>query len=395
MFRTPVLCLGLLVLTSISVASTVRVATFNTSLNRKEAGLLAAELSGPGSGQAERIAAILQRVRPDIVLLNEFDHDADGLALAGFQANYLAIGQQGETPIEYAHHYAGPVNTGVPSGVDFNGDGKLSPGHDSFGWGLFPGQYGMVLLSRFPIDEAQMRTFQLFLWKDLPDARFPVDPVTNEPFYSDEALEVFRLSSKSHWDVPVRVNDRVVHVLASHPTPPVFDGPEDRNGCRNHDEIRFWVDYLSPDRACFIVDDNGRSGGLPEGADFVLLGDLNADPFDGDSVDGIRLLLEHPRVTGDFAPYSDGAVEAANRQRRANDSHQGDPATDTADFSDSGPGNLRADFNLPSRTLTVVDGAVFWPIKSDPTSEWIKASDHRLVWVDLDLEPEGISPEGT
>lgn len=373
--------------TSLSVAATVRIATFNTSLNRKEAGQLATELAQPGSEQAEKIAAILQRVRPDIVLLNEFDHDAEGLALEGFLTHYLAVGQRGEDPIEYGYHFAGPVNTGVASGVDLNGDGELSPGHDTFGWGMFPGQYGMVVLSRFPIDETRIRTFQFLRWKDMPDARLPVDPVTQEPFYSDQALEVFRLSSKSHWDLPIAINGRVIHVLASHPTPPVFDGPEDRNGSRNHDEIRFWVDYLSPDRACYIADDQGGMGGLPEGVDFVLLGDLNADPFDGDSVDGIRMLLEHPRVTGDFAPYSDGAVEAANRQRRANDSHQGDPANDTADFSDSGPGNLRADFCLPSRSLTVTDGAVYWPVRSDPTAEWTKASDHRLVWVDLELEP--------
>jgi hypothetical protein len=227
----------------------------------------------------------------------------------------------------------------------------------------------------------------------MPDARLPVGPVTGEAYYSDEALAVFRLSSKSHWDVPVRVGDRVVHVLASHPTPPVFDGPEDRNGCRNHDEIRLWVDYLTPERAGYLVDDAGQRGGLAEAADFVLVGDLNADPFDGDSVDGIRLLLEHPRVTGDFTPYSDGAVEAANRQRRANDSHQGDPAADTADFSDSNPGNLRADYCLPSRTLEVVDGGVFWPVRSDPAAEWIDASDHRLVWVDIEIAEEKNSPD--
>lgn len=58
-------------------------------------------------------------------------------------------------------------------------------------------------------------------------------------------LAVLRLSSKSHWDLPDYVGDRVVHVLAAHPTPPVFDGPEDRNGLRNADEIRFWADYVA------------------------------------------------------------------------------------------------------------------------------------------------------
>ena len=57
---------------------------------------------------------------------------------------------------------------------------------------------------------------------------------------------MFRLSSKSHWDVPIRIGRETVHFLVSHPTPPVFDGPEDRNGTRNHDEIRFWADYVGP-----------------------------------------------------------------------------------------------------------------------------------------------------
>ena len=44
-----------------------------------------------------------------------------------------------------------------------------------------------------------------------------------------------------------------VHFLVSHPTPPVFDGPEDRNGPRNYDEIRFWADY-SPRTGGYIYD---------------------------------------------------------------------------------------------------------------------------------------------
>jgi len=182
----------------------------------------------------------------------------------------------------------------------------------------------------------------------------------------------------------VQTKDRIIHILASHPTPPVFDGAEHRNARRNHDEIRFWADYLSPDRAGYIVDDAGAVGGLPAEAGFVLLGDLNADPFDGESTDhAVRMLLDHPRIRGDFTPYSEGAVEAANRQRRANDSHVGDSASDTADFSDSGPGNLRTDYVLPASSLGVIDGGVFWPMKSEPASDWIQASDHRLVWVDL------------
>jgi len=370
-----------------SMATPIRVATFNISFHRGKAGQLAEELSVPGSEQPAAVAAILQRVRPDLVFLNEFDFDPGGAALAGFEGNYLQVSQYGEVPITFPFRYASEVNAGVLSGVDLDGDGTITLGSDAFGWGRFSGQYGMAVLSRYPIDVEAIRTFSTFLWKEMPDALLPVDPKSGDSYYSQEALAVFRLSSKSHWDVPIRVNGRSLHLLGSHPTPPVFDGPEDWNGRRNHDEIRFWADYLSPDRAGYICDDAGVRGGLAANARFVVVGDLNADPFDGESVGhAIRMLLEHPRVAGDFTPFSAGALEATRRQRRANDSHQGDPAFDTADFRDSGPGNLRTDYVLPSRSMIIRDGGVFWPTRDEPESGWIKASDHRLVWIDLELE---------
>lgn len=79
----------------------------------------------------------------------------------------------------------------------------------------------MLFLSKYPFRTP--RTFQYFLWKDMPDAYLPRDPTTNESYYAPEVLNVLRLSSKSHWDIPVQVNGQVIHVLQSHPTPPVFD----------------------------------------------------------------------------------------------------------------------------------------------------------------------------
>ncbi len=86
----------------------------------------------------------------------------------------------------------------------------------------------------------------------------------------------------------------------------------------------------------------------------MILGDQNADPLDGDSVDAaIDQLLEHPRIT-DPLPTSAGAVEASALQGGANLTHEGDPKYDTADFNDNpAPGNLRADYVLPSRDLRV------------------------------------------
>jgi hypothetical protein len=249
----------------------------------------------------------------------------------------------------------------------------------------------MAVFSQHPIDYDAIRTFQTFLWKDMPGAMLPDNPLTPEPadWYSPEELAVFRLSSKSHWDVPIEIGRKTVHFLVSHPTPPVFDGPEDRNGTRNFDEIRFWADYIDPDRSGYIYDDAGAPGGLMGGQLFVIAGDQNSDPLDGDSIPGaIQQLIEHDLVNVSFTPSSPGAVEATALQGGANATHRSDPKYDTADFADGAPGNLRADYVLPRDNLKIVDGAVFWPVLADPLSSLtgvfpFPSSDHRLVWIDV------------
>ncbi|MEV0380441.1 endonuclease/exonuclease/phosphatase family protein [Nonomuraea sp. NPDC050643] len=371
-------------------ADRVRFATFNASLNRAAEGRLVADLSTPGNAQAKVIAEIVQRARPDVLLINEFDFDAAGTAARLFQDNYLSVGQGGARPITYPHRFTAPSNTGLASGFDLNNDGAVvtTPGaagygDDAFGFGAFPGQFGMVVYSRHPIDVREVRTFQRFRWQDMPGAVLP------DGWYSAEELRVLRLSSKSHWDLPLRIGHRTVHFLVSHPTPPTFDGAEDRNGRRNHDEIRFWADYTRPGGGGYLYDDRGRRGGLAPGAAFVIAGDQNADPNDGDSYQGaIHQLLGHPRIDARFAPSSAGAVEAAALQGGANATHTGDPKYDTADFSDTAPGNLRADYVLPARRLKVAGGGVFWPPSGDPLSRLtgvfpFPSSDHRLVWLDV------------
>ena len=92
-----------------------------------------------------------------------------------------------------------------------------------------------------PIDAARGAQLPDVALERMPGALRPIDPATREPFHPDDIWKQLRLSSKSHWDVPVRTPKGVVHFLVSHPTPPVFDGPEDRNGKRNPDEIRLWT----------------------------------------------------------------------------------------------------------------------------------------------------------
>ena len=385
----------------------VRFATFNVHLNRPTEGALAQDLALPDNVQAKKVAEIIQRTAPDILLLNEFDYDAGGESLKLFRENYLEISQNGADPIVYPYAYAAPSNTGLHSGHDLNRDGEIvsqagsvAYGNDAFGFGEFPGQYAMALLSKYPIDEANIRTFQLFRWQDMPGALLPDDTATPEPndWYSAAALEEFRLSSKSHWDVPVMIGEETVHVLAAHPTPPSFDGEEDRNGKRNFDELRLLADYISPTAMSYIYDDNGAPAGLADDARFVIMGDLNADPFDGGSVPGaIDQLLFAPRVSQAPSPQSAGGDIQSELQAGANLTQNGPPSEDTADFNDDperGVGNLHLDYVLFSNAgFEEAESGIFWPTEDEPHYDLVgpgfplESSDHRLVWRDLVVTP--------
>jgi endonuclease/exonuclease/phosphatase family metal-dependent hydrolase len=360
----------------------IRIATYNVALYRDGAGDLAKELASGTSKAAKSIAEVIQRVRPDIILLNEIDFD-DGKSPKLLAEKYIEQPQNGLQPITYKHHFVAPVNTGVDTGLDLNQDGKKRTPDDAFGYGKYPGQYGMVVFSNFEIDQTRARTFQNFLWKDMPDAILPVVPDTKSPYYKLEMQDVFRLSSKSHWDLPIRVGERTIHFLVSHPTPPVFDGPEDRNGCRNHDEIRLWADYVGG-RADYLYDDRKQRGGLPADANFVIAGDLNADPVDGASRKQVmQQLLNHERINSSFAPRSTGGAYWSQEQGQENKNHKGEPSLDTGDFSER-VGNLRIDYVLPSKNLQVTGSGVFWPKPDEPGSQAVLSSDHRLVWIDVE-----------
>jgi hypothetical protein len=406
--------LGLLaVFTPISpvqAASSFRIATFNTSLSpNQQNGLIQAlskttndlEYNTPGTltYQARQIAEVIQRINPDIILLNEFNYDPTNPTGAAtlFQQNFLSVGQNVSgssttaNPIAFKEFLVtpnattDPFNTGIFSGYALNvpqGGAIAQPpietpayANTSWGFGFFPGQYGMAVYSKYDILEDQARTFQNFLWQDMPGNLLPTD------WYSPEVASQFPLSSKSHWDLPINVNGEIVHVLASHPTPPVFDGSEDRNGRRNHDEIRLWNDYITPGQGNYICDDNDVCGGLASGSRFVIMGDQNADPYDGDSTDGaINQLLDNPLVNTSLTPGSLGGVEYSDR----NPNHLGNPFFDTAAFT----GGLRVDYVLPSVNLAIQNGLVFWPTDANPLSSLNSASDHHAVVLDVTPVPE-------
>lgn len=341
-----------------AAADTLRVATLNADLERDGPGLLLRDILRGDDPQVTALADVVAHVAPDILVLQGVDYDLELWALTALRDRFAQNG-----PV-YPHLFALRPNTGLATGHDMDGDGRLGEPEDSQGYGEFSGQAGMAILSRQPLDVAGVRDFSALLWRDMPGALLP-QRQDGAPFPSAEAQAALRLASVSHWMVPVAHPSGPLHLLTFHASPPVFDGPEDRNGRRNHDQILFWRHLL-----------DGRFGPPPT-ARFVLIGNANQDPADGDARrEAIGALLDDPRLK-DPRPARDGDAPQTPGQ-------SGDPRLDTVDWPDPGPGPLRVSYILPSRDWQVAASGVYWPDPDTPEGQTAAAaSRHRMVWVDL------------
>lgn len=329
--------------TGMATAETLRIATFNVGLTRKGPGLLLADLRDGKAADAEAAAAEIRAADPDVLLLTGIDWDAGLVTLSAFDR---LIGGGARA---YPHHFALRPNTGMMTALDLDGDGRRGGPGDAQGFGRFAGQGGMALLSRLPVREEQVQDFSGLLWRDLPAADLPLGP-NGGPFPSAEAQAAQRLSTTGHWDVPVEPpGGGVLHLLAWYASPPVFDGPEDRNGKRARDELRLWSLYLG-----------GELGPRPEGP-FVILGDANLDPERGEGDRAaMAAFLADPRIT-DPRPAADGETATA--------------------LWPAPVGPMRVDYVLPSSNLAMRGAGLGRP-------EGEAAPVHRLVWVDIEMPAE-------
>lgn len=321
----------------------LRVAVYHAGLGRNGPGILLRDIRR-AEADVLRARDTITALAPDILLLLDFDWDLTGAALSAFGALLTEGGHA------MPHTLAPRPNTGIATGLDLDGDGRLGTNDDAQGWAEFAGGGGLALLSRWPIDADALIDHTGFLWRDLPDARLPRRD--GRVFPDETVFAIQRLASVAAFEVPVRVRGAPLSILAYHAGPPVFGGAENRNFNRNADETAFWHHRLG-----------GRFGPLPA-APFVLLANANLDPERGDGDQRqMRALLSLPQLQD---PRPSAPLPATG-------------ATDTATAHwPDGPGALRVDYALPSADLAVVDAGLSWPAGD---------ARHALVWVDLEWPP--------
>jgi hypothetical protein len=323
--------------------------------------LLVRDLVANEDSQIAAIVAVVDRVNPDVLLLTDFDFDAGGVGMSLFSDSLQ---------VPYAYQFSLQPNAGVQTGLDVDGDGYTGDARDALGYGRFLGDGGMALFSRYPIHVDDITDLTNLRWRDVPNGTLPT--WDGAAFPSEAVHNALPVSSSGHWIVPIDVGGEVITLLAYSATAPVFDGSEDFNGLRNRDELRVWEAVLDGYK--------GTELSLP-----ILLGNANADPFDGEGIrSGIANILSHSDLQ-DPAPRSRGASAAANQ------GHVGDPALDTANWPEDGPGNLRVSYVLPSHELTVTGAGVFWPAPNHPAAallggDGLAAGPHHLVWVDIETQ---------
>lgn len=307
---------------------TLRIATYHAEFSRDGPGLLLRDLKA--GDMAEAISDIVT-VAPDVLLLTDFDYDLTGAALAALQERLATAGHA------MPHSFARLTNAGRPSGADLDGDGRLGEAEDALGFGMFSGQGGMALLAVLPFIDSEAEDFSALLWRDL-DGSLLDDGIPG--------ANILPLASDGHWRVPVALpSGGQLALLAFHAQTPVFDGPEDRNGRRNRDQIRFWADQvrLTPEP-------------------FILFGNANLDPNGGEGRRmAIRDLLDHPELQDPQPRSAAGALA-------------------TVDWPDPELGDLRVSYVLPSAGTIPSNSGVHWPDRQGGPA-------HKLVWVDVEITP--------
>lgn len=313
----------------------VRIGYWHSELSAKGPGVLLRDIRR-GTPRIAAAAQAIAKLDADILVLGGVDYDHAQATLTALAGTATAAGAP-----EYPHLFARRPNTGMDTGLDMDGDGRMGRARDMQGFATFAGQGGMAVLSRWPV--TLIADHSARLWRDMPDSLL-IDAKGRRGAAATGA-DVQRMSTTVHWELRVTPPGAApLTLMILHATPPVFDGPEDRNGRRNADEALFFLHRLD------------GAFGPPPGEPFVILGTFNLDPDAGDGHRAVmRQVLSDPRLADPPA--------LAGRP--------------TADFPSPGPGAMRVDYILPSGSLTITGAARLTP--------GADTGRHLPLWVGLDV----------
>jgi len=325
-------------------------------------------LLDPNDEKARAAASIIRAHAPDILSIDEIQYDYPDTPDPGLPGTGLNARRFADTflaDLGYRYDWMTPGNAGVRSGFE-------AP-YETIGFARFPGEYGTALLSRFPIRAAEAVSFRRFLWRDLPENRLADLNESLRARGKPPVPDGFPLFDKDVSDVPVEIDGRMIHVIVAHTAPPVY---ERHNVARNADHLRFLDTFVAgrPLPGIRPLD--------PE-APFVLIGDLNCDPEDGEGdAEAIRRLIENPRILA-FFPEGSGS-RGANPRRNTFLAGGGVP-NPPLDFNVL---QLQLDYILPSKHFANPRGLVHWPdVRSQKDALMVarRASDHFFLMVEVEI----------
>ena len=358
----------------------VRIAQFNLR------EMSTAKLLDGADEQAGAAAEVIARFAPDIISINELQFDIEGIPSLGSPGAPSSTqpgtfdGGAGNAKrladrvaaVNAAAAFPHTAITLGNSGFTWAGPTLGNPSFVLRGWGDWPGRFNSAILTKFPIAYDKIRVINEFAWDALPGnsiEKMKTAIGTGVP-------AGFPLFEKGIVVVPVEVAPgALLYMVMHHPVAPAFEAI---NPYRHFDELQGLKLFL-----------DGKLPGvepLPAGAKFVLIGDLNADPEDGDSLDGgIEPILSHPALNVFFP--SGAGTKGKNGQYNTYLSGCGKDDGSTVDDPTT-KFQMQLDYVLPSKTFGAAKvGEVFFPDFQAQKADFqlaCKASDHRLVYVDVE-----------
>lgn len=358
----------------------VRIAQFNLR------EMSTAKLLDGADEQAGAAAQVIAKFAPEIISINELQFDIEGIPSLGSpgapsstQPGTFDGGAQNAkrlaervAALNPAAAFSFTVLTVGNSGFKWAGPTLGNPSFVLRGWGDWPGRFNSAILTKFPIAYDKIRVINEFAWDALPDNS--IDKMKTEIGTSVPAG--FPLFEKGILVVPVEIAPgQLLHMVMHHPVAPAFEAI---NPYRHFDELHGLKLFL-----------DGTLPGvepLPVGARFVVIGDLNADPEDGDSLDGgIEPILGHPALNV-FFPAGSGTKGTNGKYNTYLSGCGKDDGTTVDDPTTKF--QMQLDYILPSKTFGAAQvGEIFFPDFQSQKADFLlacQASDHRFLYVDVE-----------